>query len=88
MDPIEKDNEELNKQEAILEKVLSSIDKDLKYHDFRMVNGTNKINYIFDIVIPFDYKYTEKEIKNVIKTKLQEINPKIDVIINVDYDYL
>lgn len=88
MDPIEKDNEELNKQEEILTNVLSSIDKDIKFHDFRMVNGTNKINYIFDIVIPFNYKYTEKEIKNIIKTKLQEINPKIDVIINVDYDYL
>lgn len=88
MDPIEKDNEELNKQEEILTNVLSSIDKEIKFHDFRMVNGTNKINYIFDIVIPFNYKYTEKEIKNIIKTKLQEINPKIDVIINVDYDYL
>lgn len=88
MDPIEKDNEELNKQEEILTNVLSSIDKEIKFHDFRMVNGANKINYIFDIVIPFNYKYTEKEIKNIIKTKLQEINPKIDVIINVDYDYL
>ena len=36
--------------------VLDSIDSRLTFHDFRMVDGAERINLIFDLVVPREYK--------------------------------
>jgi hypothetical protein len=41
---------------------LTSYDKELRFHDFRIVKGPTHTNVIFDIVLPFDDKHTQEEI--------------------------
>ena len=60
MDPVEVNNQEMDYLKEQLTSLLSDLDSKLSFHDFRMVNGKEEANLIFDLVVPFDY--TEKGI--------------------------
>lgn len=52
-------------RDALMKEVaieLASYDKELHFHDFRIVKGPTHTNVIFDIVVPFDDKHTQEEI--------------------------
>jgi hypothetical protein len=37
------------------------IDPIIKFHDFRMVKGETHTNFIFDVLVPFKYKYQDED---------------------------
>ena len=78
MDPVETDNEEINKLKGILKSIINEIDEKLTFHDFRMVSGPSHTNLIFDVVIPFDVKIDEETIKEQIDSKITEKAPDKD----------
>ena len=87
MDPIETDNEEINRmKELVLEKVLQ-ISPKLSIHDFRMVSGPTHTNLIFDIVIPFDENLTEDEVVEKVTAFIKEIDESYYPVIQIDYEY-
>ncbi len=59
LDPLAVDDKQVNAMRAVVKGIVKTIDKDLKIHDFRLVSGSSHSNLIFDLVIPFDYKYSE-----------------------------
>lgn len=66
MDPIEVDDEQVNEKREIIRNILKEINSELSFHDFRMVSGDTHTNLIFDIVVPFDIKLTNEQIKEKI----------------------
>lgn len=86
-DPIETDNEVVNQNKNELIKIIRDIDKNLSIHDFRLVSGPNHTNLIFDVVLPYESKMTEKEITDVIKSKVKETKPNFNCVITVDRNY-
>ncbi len=86
-DPIETDNEVVNQNKNELIKTIRDIDKNLSIHDFRLVSGPNHTNLIFDVVLPYESKMTEKEITDVIKSKVKETKPNFNCVITVDRNY-
>ena len=54
LDPIDINNEEVNKYKAIAQKIIKGYNDEYSFHDFRLVNGETHKNLIFDLVIPFD----------------------------------
>jgi len=56
-------------------------------HDFRIINGPENINIVFDIVVPFDTKMKDEEIEEYIKKELSNINEKYQLILQIDKDY-
>lgn len=88
MDPIETDNEELNKGSLVVREVLKEIDPIIKFHDFRMVKGETHTNLIFDVLIPFKYKYSDEELVEIIKKQVREKDEKYRCVILVDKDYV
>ena len=44
-----------------MEEVVRKMDEAVSIHDFRMVDGKEQINLIFDMVVPHDYD-KEKQI--------------------------
>lgn len=56
MDPVETHNEEVTRFRNMVASVLENIDSRLAFHDFRMVDGVERINLIFDVVVPWEYK--------------------------------
>lgn len=88
MDPIQTDNEEVNKLKEIVDEVLSEIDPVIKFHDFRVVFGNTHTNLIFDVVVPHKYKLTDEDVKKTIFTKINEKNNKLFSVVTVDKDYV
>lgn len=86
-DPIETDNEVVNKNKNNLIEIINKIDANLSIHDFRLVSGPNHTNLIFDVVLPYESKITETEIVEIIKNKVKETKPNFNCVITVDRNY-
>ncbi|MGN0371184.1 MAG: cation diffusion facilitator family transporter [Enterocloster sp.] len=56
MDPVETHDERVFQFKDMVAQVLADIDGRLSFHDFRMVDGREHINLIFDLVVPREYK--------------------------------
>ena len=63
-DPIVVGDEALTQMRQKVEELLHELDSRLSIHDFRMVQGTDHTNLIFDAVLPYDLVGQEKKIKS------------------------
>lgn len=87
MDPIEVDNEQINHCKAVVSGILREISPRLSFHDFRAVTGDTHTNLIFDIVVPFDIKLSNSEIKKQIDNALADEPVKYYTVITFDREY-
>ena len=62
MDPIEMKDERVLYAKRKLEEAVRAIDPQVSIHDFRMVDGDEQVNLIFDMLVPFQY---DKEKQNL-----------------------
>lgn len=87
MDPIETNCEILNSARNMVLEILSSIGS-YTMHDFRMTDGENRVNLIFDIVVPAKMGERERErlISDIAK-RVREIDEKYVTVIQIDNDY-
>lgn len=89
MDPVEtKDQRVLAVKEHVTE-VLGMIDEEVSIHDFRMVDGKEQINLIFDMVVPHEYdREKQLELKKKLRAKLGEADPRYRCVITVEGSYV
>lgn len=89
MDPISLYNDRINALRDQVLGVVTSVESELSIHDFRMTDGENRVNLIFDLVVPS--AYSEKKRKDTVREiarRLAEIDPRYRCVIQVDQDYL
>ncbi|MBO4898354.1 MAG: cation transporter [Clostridia bacterium] len=72
MDPVETNNEYVMSLKRKMSEIISGIDTELTFHDFRVVSGETHTNLIFDVVVPNKYKLSDEEIKEKIDKELEE----------------
>ncbi len=87
MDPINKDDEESNKYKSMITELAKQIDNRITIHDFRMVQGVNSNNLIFDIVLPMEFKLSDDEVKQNLQKNIKEQDATCNLVINVDRNY-
>ena len=87
MDPVDTDDVRVAECKSMINDIISGIDSCLHIHDFRIVSGEMHTNLIFDLVVPFDYRYTYEEIKNMVDAKLFEKSHQYFTVITFDADY-
>ncbi len=88
MDPIDTDNEAIAVAREKMVKAIKTIDDRLTLHDFRMTPAAHtRTNLIFDVVVPSHFKYTEKELDEIIGTKAKEIDSTYVCVITYDNDF-
>ena len=87
MDPVIVDDERVNALKQIAVDALKSIDESLTLHDFRVVWGENRKNLIFDVVVPYGFRLTDKELISSIDEKIKETDPAAYPVISVDKDF-
>lgn len=89
MDPIEVDNEQLDKAKEQVSSVVSILDGALSIHDFRMVDGENQVNLIFDLVVPVSYsKEKRKELCQAVRKLMREIDHRYQCVIQVESSFI
>ncbi|MFV0239921.1 MAG: cation-efflux pump, partial [Lacrimispora sphenoides] len=70
---------------SMLENVLQKIDPRISFHDLRMVEGKNKINLTFDLVVPREYDKNKKDcLKEEVTKKVTEIDKRCCLIITAE----
>lgn len=87
MDPIVINDVITNKAKSLIREIISELSENIDFHDFRMVKGATHSNLIFDILVPYDYEMTDKEICDYIQNKVFEIEPTYFTVISVDKSY-
>lgn len=88
MDPVVTDDEETNNLRLMVQCILMSMDKDLSMHDFRIVKGPTHTNLIFDVVVPVDSKWDDKELARLIDQKVRAKDKTLFTVITVDKNYM
>lgn len=84
MDPIVTNDEEVAAMLELTRAHVKEIDERLDIHDFRFVKGNTHTNLIFDVSVPFDIKYTNGQIKDLVQFKISEHYPNLFCVITVD----
>ena len=88
MDPIVVDDEEINTMKNETEKIVKDINKDFSIHDFRMTDGGERINLIFDLVIPAGEKIDVEKLINDVRKEIHNRNKKYYAVIKVEHSYV
>ncbi|MGL5440230.1 MAG: cation diffusion facilitator family transporter [Filifactoraceae bacterium] len=88
MDPINTTDDYVIEAREKLKFILEDINKELTFHDFRVVRGYSYTNLIFDLVIIHGFsKEEEKCIIDLIKKNIKKWNENYNCIITVDKSY-
>lgn len=89
MDPIEtKDTYVLQVREQV-EQTLEALDPAVSIHDFRMVDGKEQVNLIFDMVVPFEYdKKKQDELRMTLIKLLKIVDHRYQCVITLERSYV
>lgn len=88
MDPIETRDARVQELRELAKEVISGLDSRLKLHDFRVVDGTKRINLIFDLVVPREYtKQMQDALKQQVNQKIHERDSKCYCVITTECSY-
>lgn len=88
MDPIVTNDETTEKYYQLVHKIVKDYDSQLSLHDFRVVEGPTHTNLIFDIVVPYRYELTDKELTIKITELIKKLNDCYFPVITVDHSYI
>ncbi|MDF2822174.1 MAG: cation transporter [Clostridiales bacterium] len=89
MDPIATNDAVAFHYKTVLVNVLNEIDNTLAFHDFRLVEGKEHINLIFDLVVPYDYQVSHQdEIRNQISEKIKEADSRLQCVMTIEKSYM
>lgn len=84
MDPVVTDDERVSRMNRIVQLLAKQIDERITVHDFRMVPGPTHTNLIFDMVLPFEVKMSEEEVKEKLENMIRELPGNHFAVIDVD----
>ena len=89
LDPIDTDDETVKTYKDMVCSVVSSRDASASIHDFRLVNGVDQINLVFDLVLPYSYKKEDyNRFTEDLKTILKEKDHRLNCVITVEHSYV
>lgn len=89
MDPIDTDDESVNRTKELITAAIKTIDSRLTLHDFRMTpTASKRTNLVFDVVIPTGFKMTPNELNTLICQKAREIDSTYACVITFDSDFI
>lgn len=87
MDPVAVNDEKAMAVKAQVAEIVKSIDSRMTIHDFRMTDGKDRDNLIFDVVVPFGLKMSDASVREAISEKVSELDKAYCCVINIDKDY-
>ena len=87
MDPVKTDCEITNSIKAEVIRIIKNYDERLNMHDFRITDGENRINLIFDLEVPIELSGNGKTVVSDIEKLIMDLDPRYRVVIDVDFIY-
>ena len=87
MDPIVIGNENVDKLHKLVLEALEQLDKDLKIHDFRIVEGITHTNILFDCVVPYEKDYSLDKIISHLNETIKPEKGTYYYVLEIDRPY-
>ncbi len=87
MDPVRMNDPETNRLKELVNGYLHEISLQLSLHDFRIVTGPTHTNIIFDVAVPFAFCMTDRELVELLSSKIRSENANYYAVIEVDKQY-
>ncbi|WIV13750.1 cation diffusion facilitator family transporter [Proteiniborus sp. MB09-C3] len=88
LDPVVINDPKTNKLKAEVENTLKNLSPEISMHDFRVVWGVSHSNLIFDVVVPFDFQWSDDELIKLISDRIYDFDANYHSVITVDHDYI
>ena len=86
MDPVNLKDPEMKEKKAMVEQIVKAVDSRLTIHD--LVHGGGVTKLLFDVVMPFEMKMGEEELKKQVQDQVCETMPCCCAIIQIDHSYV
>lgn len=88
MDPVELNNPKVNYYKQLLTEYLTSLNKDISMHDFRVVSGPSHDNCVFDLSISFEEDLDTDQLTNDIQDYMNQHRETKDQVVHcvIQYD--
>ena len=84
-DPILTSDNKVNTTRETVKNIIAEINPELGMHDFRMTDGENRINLIFDLEVPFELSDSERSSTiKLIKSRIGQEDSRFMCVIKVD----
>ena len=64
-----------------------NMEPEMTIHDFRVVEGPTHTNVIFDAVVPFGFRLTDKEVEEKIRKAVRALDGNYYAVVNVERSY-
>ena len=89
MDPVETRDAQVLAVKKQVEQILDAVDGNVSIHDFRMVDGKEQINLIFDMVVPYEYDDKKQaDLRRTVEKLLHVADPRYQWVITVERSYI
>lgn len=89
MDPIEINDSKVLEKKNMVIGIVKELEPKATIHDFRVVNGENQINLIFDLVVPYSYsELQEQELLFKVEENIRKIDSKYQCVITIENSYI
>lgn len=88
MDPVDVNDEALNSIRPVVKKAVNALHEKASFHDLRVVRASEHLNVLFDVMVPFDAKISEKDAISQIAGAIKAEKPECECIIKVDIDFV
>lgn len=89
MDPIVTADEKVMEIKREIVAIIKLIDGNLSIHDFRMVTGTTHTNIIFEVVVPYNFRLTDDQLREKIGDGVKQLlGDNYFAVVEVDHSYL
>lgn len=84
LDPIVINDERVNELRIKVANLVTDIDTSFSIHDFRMVEGPNNTNLIFDVAVPYECKLCDNEIKDLLNIKIKTLGDNYKLVVKIE----
>lgn len=84
VDPVIQNNKEIKDIKTYIQSLLHTFDIPISFHDFHTKETSDHTDIYFDLVVPSNNKYKEKEIASFLENKIKEKSPSYHLHITME----
>ena len=87
MDPVDYDDPKTVELRVKVNEIVKGLCGNASIHDFRVVYGNTHTNLVFDVVLPFDTDFSDKDFISKVEKRVKAYDEKLNCVIHIDKDY-